>query len=124
MTPQSPSLKRRRSNESQDLGEKRQRTDSSADKPAGNLPPEDFDTILARTAGAVMEHYAPSAVRMPYSPDEAGRNVAALETTEPKVQSNGFMSDPHLYMRILSLPILESLVGSLPWNSKNLLSVA
>lgn len=112
MTPQSPSLKRRRSNESQDLGEKRQRTDSSADKPAGNLPPEDFDTILARAAGAVMEHYAPSAVGMSSSQDQAGYNVAGLENIEPKGQSNGFISDPHLYMRILSLPILESLVGS------------
>lgn len=28
--------------------------------------------------------------------------------------SNGFSADPHLYMRILSLPILESLVGFAP----------
>lgn len=36
---------------------------------------------------------------------EFGGGEAAAEI------SNGFSADPHLYMRILSLPILESLVG-------------
>lgn len=36
---------------------------------------------------------------------EFGEGEAAAEI------SNGFSADPHLYMRILSLPILESLVG-------------
>jgi hypothetical protein len=123
MTPESPSLKRRRSDGSQDMGEKRQRVDSgsSANKPAGDLPGGGFNTMLAQVEGAVMQQYAPSGIELAYGPHQAGQScslAAQNEHTEPQSQSNGFMSDPHLYMRILSLPILESLVRRAPPNGK------
>jgi hypothetical protein len=97
------------------MGEKRQRVDSgsSANRPAGDLPGDDFNTMLAQVGGAVMQQYAPSGIELAYSPPQVGQSCPLAtqnEHTEPQSQNNGFVSDPHLYMRILSLPILESLV--------------
>ncbi|KAE9380288.1 hypothetical protein N431DRAFT_432577 [Stipitochalara longipes BDJ] len=112
MPSESPSLKRRRSDESQDLGEKRQRVEpvSSMDRQAGNLISEEFQAALAKAAGATMQQHAPSSSALHLYEEGGSHHVAApQEHTEHEDQNSGFTSDPHLYMRILSLPILESL---------------
>ena len=111
--PKSLSQKRRRPDESQELGEKRQRIAPEASRPAEPLSVK-FREMLAQTEGAVMQQLAPSANRPQIYQEQAGSSCpvgAPHEHIEPEGQSRGFMSDPHLYMRILSLPILESLVG-------------
>jgi protein TBF1 len=120
LTPPSPSTKRRRSDENEYFGEKRQRidTESSSNRPVENLLSEDFRAMLARAEGAVMQQHAPSgnelqAVRQ----EEAAKScppAAQNENIEPAGQISGFTSDPHLWMRIMSLAILESLVGTTP----------
>lgn len=115
MTAGSPSSKRRRSDESRDLGEKRQRVDPgpSANTATSHSLIVNFDDMLAQATGAVMQQHAPSSNQLQSYQEPPGTScpVVQHEHTEPEVQSSGFMSDPHLYMRILSLPILESLVG-------------
>jgi hypothetical protein len=114
--PKSLSQKRRRPDQSQELGEKRQRiaSGSSASRPAEPLSVK-FREMLAQTEGAVMQQHAPSANRLQIYQEQAESSCPAgaqHEHIEPEGRSRGFMSDPHLYMRILSLPILESLVGT------------
>jgi hypothetical protein len=118
MAPESSSLKRRRSDESQDMGEKRQRVEPvpTASRPAGNQISEEFQAALAKAAGATMEQHAPSSSALQLY-EYGGAGNAAVEHTEHEDQGSGFTSDPHLYMRILSLPILESLVGATPLHS-------
>jgi hypothetical protein len=116
MATASRSQKRRRHDESQDIGEKRQRiaSGSSASRSAEPLS-EEFREMLAQIEEGVMQQHAPSAKKLQTSgePAELACPVGTqYEHIEPAGQSGGFMSDPHLYMRILSLPILESLVGT------------
>jgi len=111
MPPESSSHKRRRSDESQVSGEKRQRVEpaSTANGLAGSQISEEFQAALAKAAGATMQQHAPSSNTLE---QREGCPATPQEHTEPEDQGSGFTSDPHLYMRILSLPILESLVSS------------
>ena len=98
---QSPALKRTRSEE--DLHEdpsKRQRIEPPA---ARNLPNEEFARLLAQATANTNEQIE----RDRPEPEYFGRQNAPDEGA--KFQS-GLANDPYLYMRILSLPILESLV--------------
>jgi protein TBF1 len=115
VSPESPSLKRRRSDQSQDLGEKRQRVDSgsSATASSGPLLSDGFASLLAQATDAVIQQHAPHGNGLHVSPERATPSTALVTQSEHnghEGRSNGFTSDPHLYMRILSLPILESLV--------------
>jgi len=104
------SLKRRRSE--QDMGEKRQRIDTGSST-AGEIS-NDFAAMLAQATNTVMQQHAPAdatnnglRLRVEQAPTPESM-VAHQDRVDNR--SNGFNSDPHLYMRILSLPILESLV--------------
>ena len=126
-SPQSSPLKRQRSSEIlEDTAEKRQRIDCTAPM----TPLADFAAILAQATASVTEHYAASSSvgLVSQSLETSIQQYSASANTAP-VQGNAlgsvnqdnsdghvagtssdFSSDPHLYMRILSLPILESLV--------------
>lgn len=115
VSPESPSLKRRRSDQSQDLGEKRQRVDSgsSANAPTEAFPSAEFADMLAQATSTVMQQHAPYGNGLHVSEEQAAASTALVSQKElngHEGRSSGFTSDPHLYMRILSLPILESLV--------------
>lgn len=115
ISPQSPSLKRRRSDQSQDLGEKRQRIDSgsSATGPPQAPLSDGFAAMLAQATGAVMQQHASNGNGLQVSQEQSGESCPLVSQNEQnghKGRSSRFTSDPHLYMRILSLPILESLV--------------
>jgi hypothetical protein len=61
----------------------------------------------------VIQQHAPHGNGLHVSLEQAAPSTALVTQSEHdrhEGRSNGFTSDPHLYMRILSLPILESLV--------------
>jgi hypothetical protein len=119
ISPQSPSLKRRRSDQSQDLGEKRQRVESGSSAtgaPQGSIS-DGFAAMLAQATGAVMQQHAPYGNGLHAGQEQSEEQsplVSQNEQNGHEGHSSRFTSDPHLYMRILSLPILESLVGLTP----------
>jgi hypothetical protein len=115
ISPQSPTLKRRRSDQSQGSGEKRQRVDfgSSATGPQEALLSDGFAAMLAQATGAVMQQHASDGNGLHVSQEQHGESGSVVSQNEQngnEGHSSRFTSDPHLYMRILSLPILESLV--------------
>lgn len=69
-------------------------------------------TAAQEVAGAVPEYAGHEPVH--HSVEEAfqARKEPDYRQVQPADISSGFSSDPQLYMRILSLPILESLVGA------------
>lgn len=123
LTPPSPSTKRRWSDESQDSGEKRQRIDtgSSESIPAEEEADAEFRALVERAAAEAILQPNPSGNRLPVRQEEGVRSpslAAESDDAETAGQLNGFTSDPHFWMRIMSLPILESLVGKAPaWQS-------
>ncbi|KAL2069858.1 hypothetical protein VTL71DRAFT_14537 [Oculimacula yallundae] len=119
----SPYLKRRRSEQSQDVGEKRQRLDYNG--PYSFSAPTEGPSIadLAEEASrAVMRQYELAAQKenqvqnqTPTYHQPPPSNTTTFTTPKPVEAERGvpagsdFISDPYLYMRIFSLPILESL---------------
>ncbi|KAK0121033.1 TTAGGG repeat binding factor [Cadophora gregata f. sp. sojae] len=115
----SPYLKRRRSEQSQDTGEKRQRLDYAA--PYSNVPMESpsIADLAEQASKAVMKQFElenqarnQTQTYLPQPPPPS--NITSF-TPAPTENESGvpagsdFISDPYLYMRIFSLPILESL---------------
>lgn len=101
MSPQSQTLKRTRSDE--DLQEdvsKRQRVEPPVGR---NLPNDEFARLLAQATANTHEQIERGRPETDYCDGQSVPKEGA------KFQ-NGFADDPYLYMRILSLPILESLV--------------
>lgn len=99
---QSPTSKRQRSTEPEG-SEKRLKTDHES---IGN---DDLAAIIAQATASATQQFAQS------GQGGQGRNaaadmLAAGEESSGSAVSSGLLADPHLYMRILSLPILESLV--------------
>ncbi|KAH6679516.1 telomere repeat binding factor-domain-containing protein [Halenospora varia] len=104
-----PSQKRQRST-SQDAAEKRQRIE-----PAPAMD-DDFARILAQATSLVTQQLQQSSdVQIPQPVQTEPLQNIPNQITNHQEPTNGayhtsrFMSDPNLYMRILSLPILESL---------------
>ncbi|KAF4633020.1 hypothetical protein G7Y89_g5099 [Cudoniella acicularis] len=107
--PQTPSHKRQRSgSDSQDAAEKRQRVEP----PSSDA--DDFAAILARTTASVTQQLGQSAnIQTQHaSPPQQSHFQSRNEQMGGAGLTSGFTSDPNLYMRILSLPILESLILS------------
>lgn len=105
-TPQSPpqsptaSLKRRRSEESDDLGEKRQRVESIS------AMDDDMGALFAQAAAAAARHIEESS-------DEPMENNAGMDQSEQEIspgQTDDSPSESRILAQILSLPMLESLV--------------
>ena len=123
-SPDASPLKRRRSDHSQDMGEKRQRLDHIAAMPNNNMhlgsSPSIAD-LAAQASEAVMAQYLAAnqdyAVQAQAEAQTSTPAQSAQATTNDDMNvptGSDFISDPYLYMRIFSLPILESLVrGSL-----------
>lgn len=102
MSPQSQTLKRTRSDE--DLLEdapKRQRVEPPAGR---SLPNDEFARLLAQATANTNEQIERDRPETDHFPSTSVPNEGAKFQT-------GFANDPYLYMRILSLPILESLVS-------------
>ncbi len=109
----SPSLKRRRSDHSQDIGEKRQRLDHIAALSNPNMESPSIADLAAQASEAVMKQYLAAnqdytVQTEPSIPFEPTLPSTIHDTNVPA--GSDFVSDPYLYMRIFSLPILESLV--------------
>lgn len=96
----SPPLKRRRSEEPEDLGEKRQRVASIAGVE------DDMGMLFEQAAAAAARHIQESTESTAESDalDQATR-CASVEHSEH------FTSEPHRLAQVLSLPMLESLVS-------------
>lgn len=82
------------------MGEKRQRVDSGA-----SIGVMDMDAILAQ-ATADATKAIEEAMEHTQEEDEQDLDEDDIQADPPAV----LISDPHLSMRILSLPVLESLV--------------
>lgn len=104
-SPQAPALKRRYSEEPDEMGEKRQRVDCGP--PSEGLPDNDIIALLAQATAAATQGIE-EALELVQEDDESGLFVDPDEIKEEP--PTAFLSDPHLAMRILSLPVLESLV--------------
>jgi hypothetical protein len=111
--PQSPlqsptaSLKRQRSEEPDDLGEKRQRVESIS------AMDDDMGALFAQAAAAAARHIEESS-------DETVQNNTGVGQSEQEVslgQIDDSTSDSRILARVLSLPMLESLVRCMitPW---------
>jgi hypothetical protein len=84
----------------------------------------DFDAIIAQAAANAAQEVS-NTLGNDYSNSNAhtgqslqdsyhqSQSVDYGSVQQPSAPSSGYTSDPHLYMRILSLPILESLVSAL-----------
>jgi len=104
ISSQSPTLKRRYSEDADRMGEKRQRVDSGPSN-RGISRDGDMAVIMAEATAAATQGIE----------EAMGNNLEEDEQAdEDEIQSEQpiFISDPHLSMRILSLPVLESLVRS------------
>lgn len=104
-SPQSPVLKRRHSAEPDEMGEKRQRVDAGPTN--AGIPDDDMAAILAQATAAATQGIE-EAMGQAQEDDEPSLLLGQDEVKEE--QPALFLSDPHLSMRILSLPVLESLV--------------
>ena len=104
-SPQSPVLKRRHSEEPDEMGEKRQRVDAGPTN--AGIPDDDMAVILAQATAAATQGIE-EAMEQAQEDDEPSLFLDRDETKEELPTL--FLSDPHLSMRILSLPVLESLV--------------
>lgn len=85
------------------MGEKRQRVDSGPT--SSGIP--DMDAILAQATADATKGIEEA---MEHTQEDNEQNLALDEDELPAEQPTLFISDPHLSMRILSLPVLESLV--------------
>ena len=115
---QSPSLKRRLSDmatEVRDNDGKRQRIEVPADNDELDLA-----SIIAQATATAEKTFTDATMRdaaylKPHSNIDAsitGQADDGNNTQQTLSPTSGFSSDPQLYMRILSLPMLESLVSS------------
>ncbi|KAH7346431.1 telomere repeat binding factor-domain-containing protein [Rhexocercosporidium sp. MPI-PUGE-AT-0058] len=121
----SPYLKRRRSEQSQDIGEKRQRLDYNAPYSSVTMESPSIADLAEQASKAVMKQYELDAQNQrqnqtqsqshtqTYQPPPTS-NMATFTPTPTEHErsvpaGSDFISDPYLYMRIFSLPILESL---------------
>jgi hypothetical protein len=110
-SPQGP-LKRRHSNTG-DNAEKRQRIG-----PSSSGITDEMAAIIAQATASATKAFAPASENSSYrQSNPAHTHPSTAYQTPSREQRNGlgthdhyYTSDPHLYMRILSLPILESLV--------------
>jgi hypothetical protein len=124
-SPQSPTLKRGRSEEDMgDSGLKRQRIDSLSSNaplatPSKALANEEFARLLAQATASTTQQIEQSANIGQKRQPETNVSVNQNEPDRSERLGSGFANDPYLYMRILSLPILESLVISCSWNDLN-----
>lgn len=108
---QPSSTQKRPNSDAQDGPEKRQRIEPTHTA-AGN--DDNLAALLAQATAAATEQFQQSSnvhSNRDYGPPQS---EGALATTQDEQRTtgdiHGFTSDPNLYMRILSLPILESLV--------------
>ena len=108
-SPQSPTLKRRLSEDPDEMGEKRQRVDYG--RVNLTMPDDDMAAILARATAAATQGIE-EAAEQAQEEDDDERAQSADQDEIKEEQPTLFLSDPHLSMRILSLPMLESLVRS------------
>jgi protein TBF1 len=116
---QAPPLKRRYSdigNEARESDQKRQRVEVET----LHMDDYDFDNIVAQAAASAVQSFAgptnyvqADRSQLASQDQYASRTDNAHSPRHLAQFSSRFSSDPHLYMRILSLPILESL-ASLP----------
>jgi protein TBF1 len=115
---QSPSLKRRLSDmatEAKDNDEKRQRIEVPADNDELDLA-----GIIAQATATAEKTFTDATLRDAtyLKPDSTihasitGQADNGIDAQQTPGLTSGFSSDPQLYMRILSLPMLESLVSS------------
>jgi hypothetical protein len=104
-SPLQSSSKRRLSGTFETPAEKRQRVSVASDAPL----PDDFAAIIARAAATVAEE-----ANQVHTRDEKTRDLSPIRQHESYAEEEnhfaGIVFDAHLNMRILSLPILESLV--------------
>jgi hypothetical protein len=110
VSPQSPALKRRLSEEPDEMGEKRQRVDSGPNNMA--IPDDDMAAILAQATAAATQGIEEAAEQAQEDEEEDEPSLFVDHNETKEEQPTLFLSDPHLSMRILSLPVLESLVRS------------
>lgn len=109
-SPRSPVLKRRLSEETDSMGDKRQRVDSG---PANmEMLDDDMAAILAQATAAATQGIQ-EAAEQAQEEDEDEASLFADQDEVKEEQPTLFLSDPHLSMRILSLPVLESLVRNI-----------
>ncbi|KAL3418036.1 myb-like DNA-binding domain-containing protein [Phlyctema vagabunda] len=100
----SPSLKRPRSSGDLPEPEKRQKVEAPQEKEEDAF---DLASLIAQATASVTQHFAPSPQ---VQPEEQPQHPDPLQA-QPSVecQDDNSTPDPYLYMRVLSLPILESL---------------
>ena len=104
----SPTAKRQRSTEP-DGNQKRLKTDH------GSIGNDDLAAIISQAAASVTQQLVQSDnVHGSQARNGEADTLTPREESSGKAISSGLLADPHLYMRILSLPILESLVRSCP----------
>lgn len=106
--PRSPtgSLKRQRSEEPDDVGEKRQRVESTS----GIDVDDDMGALFAQAAAAAARHIEESSSDTIH--DDAGADRAMDSDLPP--QASDSTSDSRALAQALSLPMLESLVSFYP----------
>jgi hypothetical protein len=97
----SPSHKRTRSNTQESAG-KRQRIETEA--PSGLMPSDAFADILRGVSASITQQFQQR------EPSQLGIQDGYREDA---VHTRGFTSDPYFSMRILSLPVLDSLVRAI-----------
>jgi hypothetical protein len=116
----SPSNKRTRSN-SPGSAEKRQRIEPGV--PSELTRSDDFTSILQSVSLSVTQQFQQSAqgqVNQVQQHEQAQDAVQNGHGETASAHTHGFTSDPYLSMRILSLPVLDSLVrASFPIHSQN-----
>jgi hypothetical protein len=94
------------------MGEKRQRVDPRKSDEAEVNEDQDLAAILAQATADATQSLRKSASEGPY--DGLARSTIQDEQPVASEKHAVFITDPHLSMRILSLPILESLVRRFP----------
>lgn len=107
-------LKRRLSTEfHEDPGEKRQRIETAKDD-------LDLAALIAQATASATQQFQVESTAQHESENQQYHNAPVdivannnVQQQENNINAGTFSSDPHLYMRILSLPILESLVRTM-----------
>ncbi|OWP02228.1 hypothetical protein B2J93_5615 [Marssonina coronariae] len=114
-SPDALPLKRHQPGHSQDVGEKRQKLDPSTPLSNTSVKSPSIADLAAQASEAVMKQYLANqdyAFQVQAEPSEAECTQASQATTDHArtvPAGSKFLSDPYLYMRIFSLPMLESL---------------
>jgi hypothetical protein len=74
------------------------------------MPDDDMAAILAQATAAATQGIEEAAEQAQDEEDEEEPSLFVDQDETKEGQPTLFLSDPHLSMRILSLPVLESLV--------------